>query len=254
MTTADALAVIDVGLAADDTYPSGDGTMIRTTDTARSVRWPDFVSSEASWNQGDDLALSYSDNSDGSGSNVLSNATGVLFYFTGLANVAEVASNSYLPGAVADHLTSFGGRLTDSSQMSVLRWLEAGVTGSYGTVVEPCNYPTKFPDTRYLLPYYFRGATLVEAYWKSVAWPGEGIFVGDPLARPWGSAQIEVNADHIAVTTTALEPNRSYDVLGGPTADGPWELVVGGISVPHHQRYTFEIPEVSRPFYVLNAP
>jgi xylose isomerase len=27
---------------------------------------------------------------------------------------------------------------------------------------------------------------LIEAYWKSVAWPGQGLFVGEPLARPWG--------------------------------------------------------------------
>jgi threonine synthase len=30
--------------------------------------------------------------------------------------------------------------------MSALRWLEAGASGSYGTVVEPCNHPAKFPD------------------------------------------------------------------------------------------------------------
>jgi hypothetical protein len=27
---------------------------------------------------------------------------------------------------------------------------------------------------------------LIEAYWKSVAWPGQGIFIGEPLARPFG--------------------------------------------------------------------
>ena len=29
------------------------------------------------------------------------------------------------------------------------------------------------------------GDTLIEAYWKSVQQPGEGIFIGEPLARPW---------------------------------------------------------------------
>ena len=47
------------------------------------------------------------------------------------------ACSSSMPGALADHLTSSGGMLTDSGQMSALRWLEAGATGSYGTVIEP---------------------------------------------------------------------------------------------------------------------
>jgi hypothetical protein len=86
---------------------------------------------------------------------------------------------------VADHLTSFGGQLTGSRQMSALRWLEAGATGSYGTVVEPCNLTAKFPDPGLLLAYYRRGDTLIEAYWRSVAMPDQGLFIGEPLARPW---------------------------------------------------------------------
>lgn len=30
-----------------------------------------------------------------------------------------------------------------------------------------------------------RGDTLLEAYWKSVAMPGQGLFIGEPLARPF---------------------------------------------------------------------
>jgi uncharacterized protein (TIGR03790 family) len=69
--------------------------------------------------------------------------------------------------------------------MSALRWLEAGATGSYGTVVEPCNFLAKFPNPSLLLTYYRRGDTLIEAYWRSVAMPGQGVFIGEPLARPW---------------------------------------------------------------------
>ena len=32
---------------------------------------------------------------------------------------------------------------------------------------------------------YLRGETLIEAYWKSVAWPGQGVFIGEPLAAPF---------------------------------------------------------------------
>jgi len=109
----------------------------------------------------------------------------VLFYFLGAASVPGLNELHFIPGAVADHLTSFGGMLTDSPQMSALRWLDAGATGSYGTVREPCNYAQKFPDPAVLIPDYTQGDTLIEAYWKSVSSPGEGVFVGEPLARPW---------------------------------------------------------------------
>jgi uncharacterized protein (TIGR03790 family) len=109
----------------------------------------------------------------------------VMFYFTGLANVSGLETNRFLPGAVADHLTSLGGLLTDSSQMSSLRWLEAGATGSYGAVVEPCNVTAKFPNVGLMMQHYLAGETLIEAYWKSVAMPAQGIFIGEPLARPW---------------------------------------------------------------------
>jgi uncharacterized protein (TIGR03790 family) len=250
-TLDDALAVIDRGLAADNTFPFSEGYFVRTTDVARSVRWPFFELTAMEWNHPTNLQLTYVDNSDGSGLNYIENVDDVLFYFTGLASVPQIDSNTYLPGAVADHLTSFGGRLTDSTQMSILRWLEAGATASYGTVVEPCAYTTKFPDPRVMLPYYFRGATLVESYWKSVAWPGEGIFVGEPLARPWGETTVDIQSDSIAITTTMLQPQHNYEIVGGASETGPFDVVVAGINVAQHARATIEIPEAARAFYVL---
>jgi uncharacterized protein (TIGR03790 family) len=108
-----------------------------------------------------------------------------MFYFTGLARVAAIDTNHFLPGAIADHLTSTGGRLTDSHQMSSLRWLAAGATGSYGTVAEPCNFVQKFPRPNLVIDTYLNGETLIESYWKSVEWPGQGVFIGEPLASPF---------------------------------------------------------------------
>ncbi len=36
------------------------------------------------------------------------------------------------------------------------------------------------------MSHYLNGDTLIEAYWKSVLMPGQGIFIGEPLARPFG--------------------------------------------------------------------
>lgn len=248
--------LIDRGVASDDTQPVGDGYLIRTTDKARSVRWDVFVATQAYWDRPEGLVLEYIDNSAGDGSNVLSDTEDVLFYFTGLANVADIETNTYLPGAVADHLTSFGGQVPTSGQMSVVAWLEAGATGSFGTVVEPCNYPTKFPNTSVVLGHYFRGQTLVEAYWKSVAWPGEGLFVGEPLAAPWDGHTINYTPDTglLEITTTLLRPYTLYDVEEGESSDGPWTKLFDG-QIPKEQTLTFAIDGAAAPYYrIVESP
>jgi hypothetical protein len=98
---------------------------------------------------------------------------------------SQLTSNMYRPGALADHLTSFGGKLFDpAGQMSILKWLEAGCVGSYGTVVEPCNFTNKFPQVR-LHYWYGRGFNMGEAYTMAVESPYMGIIVGDPLCQPY---------------------------------------------------------------------
>lgn len=110
----------------------------------------------------------------------------VLLYLTGVAQVRELGRLDFVPGALADHVTSFGGRLEGASgQTSALEWIDAGATASYGTVSEPCSHVQKFPHPQVLLAHYLRGDTALEAYWKSVAWPAQGVFVGEPLAAPF---------------------------------------------------------------------
>ncbi|MBF2025845.1 MAG: TIGR03790 family protein [Oscillatoriales cyanobacterium C42_A2020_001] len=176
-----AKALIDRGMASDNTYPTGTAYLVSTNDKNRNVRAAIYPQIKQ--------YLSSRFNIETINANVLQNKPDVMFYFTGLAEVNELTSNYFLPGAIADHLTSFGGMLTDSSQMSSLRWLEAGATGSYGAVVEPCNFPQKFPNPGIVMTHYLNGDTLLEAYWKSVAMPGQGIFIGEPLARPFATYQ-----------------------------------------------------------------
>jgi uncharacterized protein (TIGR03790 family) len=174
------MRLIARGVAADGTAPPGTAYLLSTSDPARNVRAVGYDQVQAAVGSGFRVRVVRGD--------VLRGARDVMAYFTGLAQVPEINANQFRPGAVADHLTSYGGQLTgNSSQMSVLRWLDAGVTGSFGTVVEPCNYREKFPDPALLLAYYHRGDTLLEAYWRSVAMPDQGLFVGEPLARPWPS-------------------------------------------------------------------
>jgi uncharacterized protein (TIGR03790 family) len=187
-TPAQAQALINRGVAADGSIASGraagTGWLVRTQDAARSVRWPDFRLLSTQPVRG--VTFQYLDNAAGQGSSAVTNQDNVMFYFTGLPAVPQIATNRYLPGAVTDHLTSSGGVLPDGGgQMPVTDWLQAGATASYGTVAEPCNFPDKFPQASTLVARYQAGDTLLEAYWKSVRTPGQGLFVGEPLARPW---------------------------------------------------------------------
>jgi len=179
----EAKALIDRGVAADGTRPSGTAYLLSTSDTARSVRSQYYPLVERMLRRQSRVRARVLQQDS------LRDAQDVLFYFTGRTHVEGLETLRFLPGAVADHLTSFGGQLTDSGQMSALRWLEAGATGSYGTVVEPCAMPQKFPHPAVLIGNYLSGATLIEAYWKSVAMPGQGIFVGEPLSAPYRKAK-----------------------------------------------------------------
>ena len=188
-TLAQAQTLVARGVAADTSWTggrgSGQGVLIRTSDSARSVRYTDFQALAAAGYPR--LTLRYIDNVAGNGVDFVSGQSNLMFYFTGLVTVPQIASNSYLPGAVADHVTSLGGYLPDGlGQMPATQWLQAGATASYGAVEEPCNFPEKFPQASVMVRRYVRGETLIEAYWKSVQWPGQGLFLGEPLARPWG--------------------------------------------------------------------
>jgi uncharacterized protein (TIGR03790 family) len=246
-----AKALIDRGVAADDTYPTGDGWLVRTTDQARSVRYAQFIQTAMDFDHEGGLKFTYVDNSSGSGSDFIESQANVLFYFTGLVSVPKIETNTYLPGAVADHLTSFGGQIPTSGQMSILEWLKVGVTASYGTLREPCNYTQKFPDTTVMVPHYFRGETVLEAYWKSVQWPGEGLFVGEPLARPWGHTKVDFTGGTLTIQTTMLEPNKEYELDAADSEAGPWTLAYQAIAVPDHRLTTVTLPDATAKFYRL---
>jgi uncharacterized protein (TIGR03790 family) len=178
-----ARAVIDRGIRADGSRPPGTVYLVRTQDAVRNVRAEGF----------DDTQTLL-----GNRIKVVQMSTPIdravpdaIGYFTGAVRVAELNRIAFRPGAVADHLTSFGGVLDGQGQMSSLEWLRQDATGSYGSVSEPCNHRGKFPSPAIFMDYYLRGDTLLEAYWKSVAMPAQGLFIGEPLARPFSRTETE---------------------------------------------------------------
>ena len=180
---AGAKALIERGIAADRSLGLRGGAPVQayfvtTSDRARSVRSALFPPAGTLRNLGVDVHVE--------STQAIENIDRVLLYEIGLAHVDKLDTVKWVPGALADHLTSFGGQLVGGSgQMSILEWISAGATASYGTVSEPCSHPQKFPHPQILLLHYLQGSSALEAYWKSVAWPQQGVFVGEPLAAPF---------------------------------------------------------------------
>ena len=172
-----ARAVAERGKAAGFSVPQAGAYFLQTSEATRNTRARFFPPSGAIPARKLTIHTLRQD--------ALEGAQDIMFYQTGLAQVGKLETLRFLPGALADHLTSYGGDLLGSGQMSSLRWLEAGATASYGTVSEPCNHWQKFPHPQILLQHYLSGATAIEAYWRSVAWPAQGLFIGEPLARPY---------------------------------------------------------------------
>lgn len=169
--------LIDRGLSSDYSAPAASAYYLTTKDVNRSSRAPFFPPSGK-------VAQRYLEIKNLK-ANSIRDVQDIMIYQTGLVSVPDLDTLQFLPGALADHLTSTGGDLLGTHQMSSLRWLSAGATASYGTVSEPCNYWQKFPNSAVMLKHYLMGASAIEAYWKSVAWPVQGVFIGEPLASPY---------------------------------------------------------------------
>ncbi|MGX2028892.1 TIGR03790 family protein [Methylocaldum gracile] len=243
-TVQDVRKLIDRGIASDRTYPAGTGYLLNTSDKHRSVRAVTFDKTVDMLGAAIRLHRVEAD--------FISGKQDVLFYFTGLAKVPDLDTLGFVPGAMADHLTSFGGRLTENAQMSSVRWLEAGATASYGTVTEPCNILSKFPHPAVAMWHYLEGDTVLEAYWKSVARPGEGVFIGEPLAAPFAPQLIQ----HKGLVTVKLFSPRSHMLAlqAATSAIGPYRSAVKTyVLIPGYNELSFQLPDTGA-FYRLAYP
>ena len=215
---ASAKRLIDRGLRSDEAWPEGKAYLMNTSDSGRNVRAESYERVKAVLGPAYPIEQVDAD--------VLEGKSDIMFEFTGVARVAAMTSNRFLDGAMADHLTSWGGGLIGYDQTTALDWLSAGATGSYGTSTEPCSFRAKFPDVGVAMAHYLSGETLVEAYWKSVLMPGQGVFVGDPLARPFGGVRVSQTAAGTVISTRALPPGN-YILEAARSSIGPFQAIRG---------------------------
>jgi uncharacterized protein (TIGR03790 family) len=215
-TFAQVKTLIDRGVASDYSFPKGQAYLLSTSDKKRNSRAAGFTQTVKELDGVFSVQVL--------GTDFISDRPDVLFYFTGLTEVPMLETLGFLPGALADHLTSAGGKLTDSAQMSSLRWLEAGATASYGAVVEPCSFPQKFPSPAIAMFHYALGASAIEAYWKSVAWPGQGVFIGEPLAKPFAPLLRETSPGRFELKFFSPRAGQ-LRIEKSSSAAGPFRLV-----------------------------
>lgn len=216
MITGDSLAqaeqLVNQGVASDGTSPQQPVVLAKSSDTARNVRYPYFDDAIFNVNV---LGVSsiLRTNTDS-----VSWPGGCLGYETGLADFS-VPDGTFVPGAMADSLTSYGGVIFGSNgQTNELAFIDAGAAGSYGTVSEPEDDTQKFPNPQDYF-YQARGFNLAESYYQSINAPFLGLIVGEPLAAPFaqpGHGQWSTNlpnavlsgTTNLAVTFASHDRNR----------------------------------------------
>ena len=111
----------------------------------------------------------------------------------------KTSGSRFVPGAIADNLTSSAGNFSSAAQTKCTEFLKYGAAGACGTVVEPYAIQAKFPHPM-IHAHYARGCSLAEAYYQSVWGPYQLILVADPLCQPF--------AKPLKVDITAPQPMK----------------------------------------------
>jgi uncharacterized protein (TIGR03790 family) len=201
----EAKALIDRGVAADGWMaqrgrPTVNALLLTTDDAARRVRTVLYPPPTLASALNVDVRVAPETE--------LLSARHVLLAITGSVKPDLPSTIDWVPGGLGDHLTSYGGDLRGGTgQGTALAWLTSGATASHGAVTEPCNHLQKFPHPQLLLLHYMQGATAIEAYWKSVLWPQQSLFVGEPLAAPFANAAATAPARFEAPRLQLIEPS-----------------------------------------------
>jgi uncharacterized protein (TIGR03790 family) len=182
MITADSLVraeqLVTQGVAGDCTHPPQPVVLAKSPDPLRNIRYPYFDNAIFNINVLEVSAILRTNE------NSVWWPSGCLGFETGLAQF-NVSPGLFVPGAIADSLTSYGGVIFGpNSQTNLLNFINAGATGSYGTVAEPGADTQKFPNPQVYF-YQARGFNLAESYYQSINVPYLGLIVGEPLAAPF---------------------------------------------------------------------
>ncbi len=171
--------VIDRAVAGDSTFPAQGVYLAKSSDVFRNLRYSLFDNAVFNARLRGNCPVQRIS------ADPFYSLGAVLGLQTGWGNPYVIGGTSFVPGALADNLTSWGGTLFEySGQFNILVLLDLGVAGCYGTVIEPCAYVAKFPSPQSYF-YLARGFSMAECYYQSVSNPYQGLLLGEPLSAPF---------------------------------------------------------------------
>ena len=200
-TREEILACLKTGVASDRTRPEGTVLILTNSDIRTQCRaWEFEPALRELTAQTISARMTHTPPVDPDGPVPL---TGIM---AGAAELPEIAKGQFhfRPGAIAEHLTSFGAFFDNNAQTKITEWIRAGATASAGTVTEPYSAWQKFPHAR-LFSFQVAGCTVLESLIQSIRCPLQILLIGEPLASPW--------APRSTVTLKGL----NAEVLEGPT-------------------------------------
>ena len=150
--------ILDSGVLADGTFPAQTVYLSKGGDVNRNVRYWTFDNAVFNTRLRGNYSMQRTSAFNGVSSTALGMQQGYCCF--------TVSGTTYLPGAIADNLTSYGGAIFENAfgQLDMLQFLSAGASGTYGTIWEPCNFLEKFPSPQNYL-YQSRGFALAECYY-----------------------------------------------------------------------------------------
>jgi hypothetical protein len=84
--------------------------------------------------------------------------------------------------------------------------------------------------------------------------PGEGLFIGEPLARPFDADQTAWDAasQTLTLTTNRLVPFTPYSIESADSLSGPWTPVQTNLRVLAPRRVTLTVHSATAKLYRLN--
>ena len=224
------LACLERAATADGTKPAGTVYLLANDDVRANTREPVFRRTVEALDGLGRKAVVLTKGEDGQDGVLPKGKDDVIGAVLGWAGFSwKDAGSRMLPGAIVEHLTSFGADFTHGGQTKLSELLRHGAAGSSGTVAEPMSFPNKFPDPA-LHVHYAAGCSLAEAFYRSLAGPWQTLVVGDPLARPFASfAKVTIAAPAGAEPLRGTVEVRAGVEPAAGTRVGELELWVDGV-------------------------
>ena len=156
----------------------------------------------------------------------------VLAYFGSMYKIGQWATNTVLPGAYADNLTSTSGNLPTGQGQTPITVFAPSATS--GTVTEPwmsssTNTARQFMrvDT-FSVAYFGQGQSFAQAAYRSVERPYRLLIIGDPLCAPYANV---VPTDPGPVDPPPVDPPPTGNVIGSWSFCGYTPTTIPGMTM-----------------------